>query len=225
MKKVNKKIKSQDRILRTVLFFMLYFIYSQVFTSLFGTSILVNFIADLVFLVAIVFAYRDNLKEDAKDLKKKYTVGKIIKTILCWVAIIFVFNIAMGMLTDLISPNASMDDNTEALDSLFKISSIYTIFKTMIFAVVAEELLYREAVHDVIKNKWLFILASSVIYTLLNFAWTGFSSNTILNDVLSYFLPAILFSYAYYKNDSNILVLMLIKFTYQLIPLTLMFLG
>lgn len=225
MKKVNKKIKSQDRILRTVLFFMLYFIYSQVFTSLFGSSILVNFIADLVFLVAIVFAYRDNLKEDAKDLKKKYTVGKIIKTILCWVAIIFVFNIAMGMLTDLISPNASMDDNTEALDSLFKISSIYTIFKTMIFAVVAEELLYREAVHDVIKNKWLFILASSVIYTLLNFAWTGFSSNTILNDVLSYFLPAILFSYAYYRNDSNILVLMLIKFTYQLIPLTLMFLG
>ena len=225
MKKVNKKIKSQDRILRTVLFFMLYFIYSQVFTSLFGSSILVNFISDLVFLVAIVFAYRDNLKEDAKDLKKKYTVGKIIKTILCWVAIIFVFNIAMGMLTDLISPNASMDDNTEALDSLFKISSIYTIFKTMIFAVVAEELLYREAVHDVIKNKWLFILASSVIYTLLNFAWTGFSSNTILNDVLSYFLPAILFSYAYYKNDSNILVLMLIKFTYQLIPLTLMFLG
>ena len=63
MKKVNKKIKSQDRILRTVLFFMLYFIYSQVFTSLFGSSILVNFIADLVFLVAIVFAYRDNLKE------------------------------------------------------------------------------------------------------------------------------------------------------------------
>lgn len=225
MKKVNKKIKSQDRILRTVLFFMLYFVYSQVFTSLFGSSILVNFIADLVFLVAIVFAYRDNLKEDAKDLKKNYTVGKIIKTILCWVAIIFVFNIAMGMLTDLISPNASMDDNTEALDSLFKISSIYTIFKTMIFAVVAEELLYREAVHDVIKNKWLFILASSVIYTLLNFAWTGFSSNTILNDVLSYFLPAILFSFAYYKNDSNILILMLIKFTYQLIPLTLMFLG
>ena len=204
---------------------MLYFIYSQVFTSLFGSSILVNFIADLVFLVAIVFAYRDNLKEDAKDLKKNYTVGKIIKTILCWVAIIFVFNIAMSMLTDLIFPNASMDDNTEALDSLFKISSIYTIFKTMIFAVTAEELLYREAVHDVIKNKWLFILASSVIYTLLNFAWTGFSSNTILNDVLSYFLPAILFSYAYYKNDSNILVLMLIKFTYQLIPLTVMILG
>lgn len=225
MKKVNKKIKSQDRILRTVLFFMLYFIYSQVFTSLFGSSILVNFIADLVFLVSIVFAYRDNLKEDAKDLKKKYTVGKIIKTILCWVAIIFVFNIAMGMLTDLISPNAALDDNTEAIDNLFKMSSIYTIFKTMIFAVVAEELLYREAVHDVIKNKWLFILASSVIYTLLNFAWTGFSSNTILNDMLSYFVPALVLSYAYYRNDSNILVLMLIKFTYQLIPLTLMFLG
>ncbi len=225
MKKVNKKIKSQDRILRTVLFFVLYFIYSQVFTSLFGSSILVNFIADLVFLVAIVFAYRDNLKEDAKDLKKNYTVGKIIKTILCWVAIIFVFNMVMGMLTDLIAPNAALDDNTEAIDNLFKISSIYTIFKTMIFAIVAEELLYREAVHDVIKNKWFFILASSIIYTLLNFAWTGFKGETVWIDVFVNFLPAILFSYAYYKNDSNILVLMLIKFTYQLIPLTLMFLG
>lgn len=225
MRKVNKKVKSQDRFIKTIIVFLCYFLYSQAFSSLFGSSIAVNFIADLVFLVGIVIAYKDNLKEDFKDLRKNYKPKKLIKTVLIWFVIILIFNMVMGAITDLISPGAEIDSNTEAIDSLFKASTLYTIFKTMIFAIIAEELLFRESVHDVIKNKWLFIFVSSVIYTLTSFAWTGFTGETVLIDILLCFLPALLFSYAYYKNNSNIFVLMLIKFVYQLIPLTLMFIA
>lgn len=225
MRKINKKIRSQDRLIKTIVIFLCYFVYSQAFSSLFGSSIAINFIADIVFLIGIVIAYKDNLKEDFKDLKKNYKPKKLIKTILIWFVIILVFNIAMGAITDLISPGAEIDSNTDAIDSLFKVSTLYTIFKTMIFAIIAEELLFREAVHDVIKNKWIFIFTSSLIYTLISFVWTGFAGETVWIDILLCFLPALLFSYAYYKNNSNIFVLMLIKFVYQLIPLTLMFVA
>lgn len=224
MKKGNKRKKSYNNLIKTILVFLCYFLYSQAFTSLFGSSVAVNFIADIIFLIAIVLAYKENLKRAFKNLKKEYSLGKIIKTILLWFVIILVFNMVMGMLTDVLAPNATLDDNSQAVQNLFQISTLYTIFKTMIFAIVAEELLFRESVHDVVSNKWLFILVSSLIYTLANFAYTGFDDHFLVISLLSYFLPALLFSYAYCKNHNNILVLMMIKFVYQLIPLTLTFL-
>ncbi len=225
MKKINTKIKKQERLIKTIVAFLCYFVYSQVFSSLFGSSIIINFIADIIFLIGIVLAYKDNLSEDYKDLKKNYNIKKIIKIIVFWVIIIFVFNIIMGALTEALIPNMDLDNNTQAINSLFQVSSLYTIFKTMIFAIVAEELLFRESVHDIIKNKWMFIIISSIIYTIINFVWTGFTEKTLWNNMLSYFVPSIVLSYAYYKNKSNIIVLMLIKFVYQLIPLTILLLG
>lgn len=227
MKKGNKRRKSYNNLIKTILVFLCYFLYSQAFTSLFGSSIAVNFIADIIFLIAIVIAYKENLKRAFRNLKKEYSLGKIIKTIILWVVIILVFNMVMGMLTDVLAPNSSLtvDDNTKAVEGLLQISTLYTVFKTMIFAIVAEELLFRESVHDVVSNKWLFILVSSLIYTLANFAYTGFDDHFLVISLLSYFLPALLFSYAYCKNHNNILVLMMIKFVYQLIPLTIMFIS
>lgn len=227
MKKVNKKVKTEERLIKTILTFVCYFFYSQAFTSLFGSSITVSFLADIIFLVVIVLAYKDNLKADYKDLKKNYKPKDIIKVVLGWVLIIFIFNIIMGALTDLLvsSSKSTLDGNTSAMDTVFKASPFYGIFKTMIFAVIAEELLFRESVHDVIKNKWLFLIGSSMIYTLVNFVYTGFDDKFIVLSLLTYFLPALLFSYSYYKNNSNIIILMLIKFTYNIIPTLMYFLG
>ena len=179
---------------------------------------MLSFLADLIFLICIVFAYRDNLKKDFENLKKDYKISSIIKTIIIWVVIIFVFNILMGAITEMIYPNMATDDNTNAMSTLFKTSMSYSLFKTMIFAVVAEELLYRESISDVVKNKYIFIVISSIVYTIMNFIFVGFESDIIVMDILSYFLPALLFSTAYVKNNNNIIILMLIKFTYNLIP-------
>ena len=226
MRKVNKKVKSQDRIIKTIIVVLCYFLYSQAFESLFGNSYATKFIADVIFMVGIFLAYKDNIKEDVSDIKKNYKKGKIIKTIIIWFFIIFFFNILMGALTDAIIPNASNDDNTNAIYALYNVSPIYAIFKCLVFGVVAEELLFRESIHDVIKSKWAFIFASAIIYTLVNFAYTDFSDKIIIVSMLSYFLPALIFSYAYYKNNSNIIILMLIKLTYNLlIPFMLMITG
>ena len=114
------------------------------------------------------------------------------------------------------------DGNTKLLFDSNTLNLTYKIFKTMVFAIVAEELIFRESISDVIKNKWVFILVSASVYTLINFAFVGFSSKIIVLDILSYFLPALLFSYAYTRYNNNIILLMLIKFTYQLVPLTLL---
>ena len=220
---------ASEKLIKTLLVFICYLLYSNVISIVFSTfnivnTTLISFVADLIFLICIVFAYRENLKNDLKDLKENYKVIDVIKTVVLWFAIIFIFNICMGVLTDLLWPTASnmKDGNTKLLFDSNTLNLTYKIFKTMVFAIVAEELIFRESISDVIKNKWVFILVSASVYTLINFAFVGFSSKIIVLDILSYFLPALLFSYAYTKYNNNIILLMLIKFTYQLVPLTLL---
>lgn len=223
IKKSTSNTFESVKLIKTLLVFISYLLYSNVISVVLSTfkitnATMLSFLADLIFLICIVFAYRDNLKKDFENLKKDYKISSIIKTIIIWVVIIFVFNILMGAITEMIYPNMATDDNTNAMSTLFKTSISYSLFKTMIFAVVAEELLYRESISDVVKNKYIFIVISSIIYTIMNFIFVGFESDIIVMDILSYFLPALLFSTAYVKNNNNIIILMLIKFTYNLIP-------
>lgn len=223
IKKSTSNTFESVKLIKTLLVFISYLLYSNVISVVLSTfkitnATMLSFLADLIFLICIVFAYRDNLKKDFENLKKDYKISSIIKTIIIWVVIIFVFNILMGAITEMIYPNMATDDNTNAMSTLFKTSMAYSLFKTMIFAVVAEELLYRESISDVVKNKYIFIVISSIVYTIMNFIFVGFESDIIVMDILSYFLPALLFSTAYVKNNNNIIILMLIKFTYNLIP-------
>lgn len=211
------------KLIKTLIVFMCYLLYSNVISTILTTfkitsNTLISFIADFLFLVGIVIAYKDNLKKDWDTLKNNYSVSKIIKTVLLWVLIIFVFNIVTSGLTELLFPDMTFDNNTNALFTTFETSLPYFLFKTMIFAVIAEELLLRESIADVISNKYIFIIVSALIYTLLNFIFVGFKSQVIIVDILLYLLPALIFSTAYVKNKNNIIILMLIKFTYNIIP-------
>lgn len=225
--KSNSKIIDNGKLIKTLLVFICYFLYSNITSIILSTfkvtnTTLVSFVADILFLIGIVFAYRNNLKSDLETLKKDYSIVKIVKTVVAWVVIIFIFNILMGALTEVLFPNLAVDDNTNAITSLSNISTLYTIFKTMIFAVIAEELLFRESIGDVIKNKPIFLIVTALVYSLTNFVFVGFKADFNLMYILMYFLPALLFSAAYVKNKNNVIILMLIKFFYNLIPLIIL---
>lgn len=92
----------------------------------------------------------------------------------------------------------------------------------MIFGVVAEELLFRESISDVIKNNVMFVIVSSLLYTLMNFLYSDLTIEYVWIYILMYLLPSFLFSLAYVYNKNNILMLMLIKFVYNLFPITIL---
>lgn len=218
-----------DRLLKMFFVFFAYFLYTMyagtIFNALgFNNTIIINFISDVLFMIFIILMYKDNLKEDIKKFKK-YKPTKLVGTILLWVVIIFVFNMVCGMITEFLAPGYEGDGNTEAVYNLFNVSTWYTIFKTMIFGTLAEEILYRESVRDNVKSNILFALISAVIYTVMNLVFTGIPENYFTFSILINFLPAIFFSIAYMRNDNNILLLSLIKFCYNLIPLTVLLLG
>lgn len=222
-------MKKNEKLTKLVLAFFIYFLYTMYASTIFSflgikDTILTSFIGDILFSIFLIYMYRKNLKSDWKKLKK-ISIKKRIFTILKWTLLLFVFMIFCGFITDLIIPNHASDANTSAVYSLYSISTWYTIFKTMIFGTLIEEILYRESVRDNVKNRFVFVIVSALIYTFMNTIFVGFTEGFAISSLLIYFLPAIFCSIAYLKNNDNILILSLIKFTYNLIPLTILLLG
>ena len=219
--------KLNNRMIKAVGLYLVYFLYTVVASSLVSTlnvanTAIVMMPADILFAVFAVFMYHKELKECVNKLKKK-KVLRIIGSVLIGVIAIFALNIIMGAITDLLFPNYAVDSNTGAMLDLLKQSPIYACFKVLIFAPIAEEILFRESISSCVKNNVLFILLSAIIYTGMNFVFSSEALTFI--DLLIYFMPAVLFSFLYVKNDRNIIIIMMIKFIMQFVPFIVLLLS
>jgi membrane protease YdiL (CAAX protease family) len=213
--------KKKNAIFTFLLVFIIYLTYTKVFTIIFGNSITISLIGDISFLFGIMILYQDILINDLKKFFKSFDLKKKLKIILGGCAVIIFINILGGFITEVLFPNqVEIDENTNAL---YNLEMAYTVFKTAIFAVIAEELVFRKSVRDVIDNNIVFILISSLLYALMNIAYVNFNLISIV-DLVQCFLFGVVLSYIYVKTD-NVIAIMLVKFAYTLIPLTIMFLG
>ena len=193
--------------------------------NVFGISdeIVLIFLSDLVFLIGTMLLYKNRIKDGIRDFKK-IKLSKKIMFVVKWVTILFLINIIGGILTELAFPNLIEDGNTTSIYSIASVSTIYIVFKTLVFAPIAEELVFKETVRELINNDIVFIITSSLVYAFVNIMYTELTLLTI-SDMMSYFIFASILSYVQVKNDDNVFMPMLIKFFYNLIPLTILLLG
>ncbi len=217
-----------ETLLKTVSLYLLYFLYTYFASAIISLVPMINgqvimAVLDILFIFIAIFCYRGELKKDLEELKAKYKTGRIIKIVLLGVVTMIALNAFTALLAQVFNSNVLMDDNTASIQVLANQSMIYTIFKMMIFGVVAEEILFRESLNKVLTNNILFVIISTVIYTGMHFVFVGAPTNIF--QVLPYVFLAILLGTIYIKNDRNIILVMLIKFTYNLIPLIGLFVN
>lgn len=217
-----------ETLLKTVSIYLLYFLYTYFASSIISlvpmlSGQLVMAVLDILFIFIAVFSYKEELKKDWQELKEKYPPKKIVMIVLFGVFTMIVLNAFTALLAQIFHSNVSMDDNTASIQVLANQSMVYTIFKMMIFGVVAEEILFRESLNKVLTNNVLFVLVSTIIYTGMHFVFVG--APTSVFQVIPYIFLAILMGTIYVKNDRNILLIMFIKFIYNLIPLIGLFIN
>ena len=208
-------------LLKAVLMYLLYFVYSLLISQItvalnLENTAIVSFAGDFLFTVAIIAVYWGDLKKDAKDLKEKFLHKKIIARIFLGIGATVLMRIVMGILTELIAPGISVDSNTASILGLLKSSPAYAIFKTMVFAVIAEELLFRKSLSLFIKNKWIFIFGGALLYPLMNFVFNG--GVTPILDFVMYYMTAVVLNSIYIWNNRNIFIVMFVKFVLQFLP-------
>ena len=223
--------ENKKTLLKTILIFIIYIFYTNIATKIFSifgitNDITIMFSADILFLIIIVSIYFKKLKQDFIDFNKNYDLKQKIWIIIKYVVLIFIINFLMGIITQILIPSEAFktDANANQIGNLFELSTFYTLFKTLIFASFAEELLFRESIHEVVKNKRAFVIISATIYTAVNIIYNINGNGYIWIDFIAYLLDYLILSYAYLKNNNNIFIIILIKLFFNIIPTLLLIL-
>ena len=143
-----------------------------------------NVISNIFLIIFIYLMYLKDLNNEAKiygkDFKKNF--GTSFKYyILGFMGMIF-FNILISIFLGGISSNEE-----QVRELLFK-SPIITMISISIIAPISEELIFRKSLQPVIKNKWVYIVISGVLFGFAHLLTNIVSGNFVLTD-LFYLLP------------------------------------
>lgn len=91
-------------------------------------SVIINFIADLVFFFIMVLIYKNNIKDGYFKFKEKYSLKPKVLFILKWVGVLLLINVIGGIITETFLPGLGIDDNTKMIIDLFDVSFIYLFY-------------------------------------------------------------------------------------------------
>ncbi len=207
--------------LLVVIFFFTYNIICNSILTILGVQneVITMFLADAIFLFFILILYGKKIIKDFKEYHKNNKISKRLKTILIGFVILFFINIGSGIILDTIFPNIPGDENTTALYSL---DTLYTIFKVLIFSIIAEELVFRKAIGEVIDNKIAFVLISSIIYSLTLILYSDLTDITTWINVINYFAIYLTLSIVYVRHNKNIYPVMMMKFLLNIVPVAIL---
>ena len=203
-----EKNKENKNNLRSIMIIILYFIFPYVMKFLSGVKWLVVLFY-MLFALLILYLYRNTFKRDFKDIKenKKKYLSSILTNVVLIFVIMLVTNALIGMIFDI----KQTSENDYSLLSMFKKSPIVLMFLTSLYYPVIEGVIFRKSVRDIIDNKWMFIMFSSVFYFFFNVVYTSLSFTSIITSLCYLFSMMLLSSYYYKTNNftASVLVMMI----------------
>lgn len=219
-------------IIKNSLIFLSYFFYQLLvffIVSLFNINVknfsfvqknIYLFITDLIYLIILVYLYKDELKSDLSKFKKNgdKLITKYFPIYLLGVFLMGISNMIVSSITKI-----EISSNEEAVRTLIKFYPVYMIFSSVIYAPIVEELIFRKSIRKIFDDKVVFILISGFLFGLVHVIGGNTSSNELLMGI-PYIVMGIDLAYIYYKSD-NIFTTMFIHSMHNFILLLIQLFG
>lgn len=160
---------------------------------------LISFFNSLLFMTILIKLYYKDIKNNKNTYFKHNFKTNLKTSISYWgvgLAIMYISNIIIAIVT-----NGKIAENETAVRNLIDTSPLYMAFSVMIYAPIAEELVFRKSIRDFINNKWIYALVSGFIFGGLH-ALTSITDTISLLYLIPYCSLGIIFGLLYYKTDN-----------------------
>ena len=169
-------------------------------------------INDLIYVFALILLFIKDIKKGLKDFKDNFN-SRINLMLTCWMCGCIVMSVS-SIIISLITGN-SISNNEELVRDSINIAPIYMLFSCAIVAPILEEMTFRTALNGLIRNKWIFILTSGLIFGLLHVIGNS-SKLTDYLYIIPYSSMGIAFAYLLTRTK-NITLPILIHMTHNFI--------
>lgn len=153
-------------------------------------------VADLFISIILFFIYKKYLIEKWQDFKNNFNEYLEIG-IKVWLIGLFIMWLGNFLLAEFSPVKEAINENQ--VQELITASPILALMLTTIFAPINEEMIFRKSVQDFLKNKWVYVIVSGLIFGYLHV-----SSSETLYDFL-YIIPygALGSAFAYAVSKTN----------------------
>lgn len=150
-----------------------------------------------------------------KLLKKEYdSLPKKVAQVLSMIGIGYLLVIAGNVVSQVLVTVFKFIFNQEVVESVNQ-GAVATMLKgpyaalmivnVVIFAPIIEELIFRKAFFSLIKNKWVALVVSSLVFGLIHVTSEP-SIQLLIINIIPYAVMGVVFGYAYIRSDENILI-------------------
>lgn len=177
-------------------------------------------ISNLILLIIFFIIYRKTLIEDFKKYIKNFNTN-IEQSIKYWLIGFIIMIVSNLIITNIL--NKPLAGNEQEVRNYINISTLPMIFNTVIYAPLTEELAFRKSIKDIIKNKWIYILTSGLIFGMLHIS-SHITSWTDLIYLIPYSSLGISFALLYHKTN-NIYSTITIHTLHNLLAISLYLIG
>ena len=152
----------------------------------------------LVILAITLFVFRKDLTRDFKYFKEYFREYNsfVIKTFIKSFIVMFVLSLSIKLYTNISSPTNQTD-----LNSAFKYMPVFISTLALVYAPIAEEIMFRGFFRKIISNKWLFIIISGLSFGLVHVI-DDFQSVSELLYILVYSSLGCFLAYTYYETKN-----------------------
>ena len=165
MTRAKKNIDRSKILLISVSVIIFYFLWPQLISiikELFNHSFdsTLEFVSNLILIVGLIYIYRNDLKNYLKDFKKN--AKRNILMILIFSILITILVPIINLLINSIFKIDGGTSNDNSLLESFKNNPFRIGLMTIIYYPIVEEIVFEKTLKDVISNKWLFMVLSSL---------------------------------------------------------------
>lgn len=170
--------------------------------------VLLQLICSSIILIVLILLYKKDIKEELRKVKKdkEKVIGYILKMFLIFMVVKFLVGILSGVLLLLFNMDIeSLNSvNQSTIEILAKESPLLIFISSSILAPVYEELLFRLGIKRVIKNKYVFMITSGLIFGLLHIfpLSDGITLALGLIQSITYVTMGVFLAYTYESSDS-----------------------
>ena len=167
-------------------------------TMNYSTAVVLSTFSSVIVFFILFLMYRKDLKKYFKDFwKNKENYMDI--GIRCWIIGLLIMFVSNFILNFLLKAGGAANEKT--VQTMIKSLPILMIIDAGFIAPFNEEIIFRKALKDIFKNKWLFITISFLLFGGVHVVS---SANTLLDYlfIIPYGALGASFAYAYYKTNN-----------------------
>lgn len=186
------------------------------------TSVLLSTFSNFICFTILVLLYRKDIINGIKDLKEKKN-KPLLDGFNYWFIGLMIM-VLSNTIISCFSPSGTAT-NEESIRLLLKSSWLATI-SISIFAPVIEELVWRQSLYDVFKNKTAYVIISGVVFGALHVLLNPITSFVDVLYLIPYCSMGIAFAYTQYKTK-NVIVSITMHIIHNSLNVisTLLFMG